>query len=163
MFRNQELSTCFPQAKSHEDVIYKDINDGSFIRNLSLFSEQEHALQKQLYYDDFKTVNPLGPKRGSHKLGCIYFILRNLPAKLNSVLMNIHIVSLFHVEDFNKYGFGPVLQPLVDDLKCLEIEGIKVPFSDTPLRGTVIQVTGGNLALHGIFGLVELFSATYCC
>ncbi|XP_030601542.1 uncharacterized protein LOC115791568 [Archocentrus centrarchus] len=163
LFTNQELSTCFQQVKCHEDGIYRDINDGSYLRNHSLFSEQEHALQIQLYYDDFETANPLGPKRGSHKLGCIYFILRNLPAKLNSVLMNIHLVSLFHAEDLKKYGFGPVLQPLVNDLKCLETEGIKVPFSDTPLRGSIVQVTGDNLALHSLFGLVESFSATYCC
>ncbi|XP_035987597.1 uncharacterized protein LOC118560568 [Fundulus heteroclitus] len=91
------------------------------------------------------------------------FILRNLPTKLNSVLMNIHLVSLFHVEDLKKYGFGPVLQPLLNDLKFLETEGIKVPFSDTPLKGSIVQVTGDNLALHGLFGMVESFSATYCC
>lgn len=119
LFTNQELRSCFHQGKSHEDGIYGDINDGSYLRSHSLFSEQEHALQIQLYYDDFETANPLGPKRGSHKLGCIYFILRNLPTKLNSVLMNIHLVSLFHVEDLKKYGFGPILQPLLNDLKCL--------------------------------------------
>ncbi|KAG7478554.1 hypothetical protein JOB18_002184 [Solea senegalensis] len=98
-----------------------------------------------------------------HKLGCVYFILRNLPTKLNSVLMNIHLVSLFHSDDIKKYGFSPILQPLVNDLKTLETQGIQVPFSDTPLRGSVVQVTGDNLALHGLFGMVESFSATYCC
>lgn len=86
-----------------------------------------------------------------------------MPAKLNSVLKNIHLVSLFSDEDLKKYSFGPVLQPLVNDWKCLETKGMKVPFSDTSLRGTVIQITGDNLLLHAIFGLVESFSATYCC
>ena len=82
--------------------------------------------------------------------------------KLNSVLMNIHLVALFHSEDLKKYGFDPILQPLVHDLKVLETQGIQVPFSDTPLKGSVIQVTGDNLAIHGLFGMVESFSATYC-
>lgn len=51
------------------------------------------------------------------KLGCIYFILRDLPPKLISVLMNIHLVALFHSEDLKKYGFDPILKPLVDNLK----------------------------------------------
>ena len=163
MFTNRELCNCFQQVKLHEDGIFRDINDGSYFRNHSLFAHQEHALQIQLYYDDFETANPLGSKKGIHKLGCFYFILRNLPTKLNSVLMNIHLVALFHSEDLKKYGFGPILQPLVKDLKVLETQGIQVPFLDTPLKGSVIQVTGDNLAIHGLFGMVESFSATYCC
>ena len=120
------------------------------------------ALLIQLYYDDFETANPLGSKKGVHKLGCIYFILRNLPPKLNSVLMNIHLVALFHSEDLKKYAFDPILQPLVDDLKILETEGMQVPFSATPVKGSDFQVTSDRLAVHGLFGFVESFSATYC-
>lgn len=75
--------------------------------------------------------------------------------------MNIHLVALFHSVDLKKYGFEPILQPLVEDLKILESKGINVPFSDTMLQGSVIQVTGDNLALHGLLGMVESFSATY--
>lgn len=99
MFRNSELCSIFQKAKAHQEGYYRDINDCSYFRNHSLFSQQEHALQIQLYYDDFETPNPLGSKKGVHQLGCIYFILRDLPPKLNSVLMNIHLVALFHSED----------------------------------------------------------------
>ena len=115
---------------------------------------------------EFETANPLGSKKGIHKLGCIYFILRNLPPKYNSVLMNIHVVALFHSQDLKTYGLDlidDILKPLVDDLKILETQGIEVPFSDSPLLGSVIQVTGDNLGLHGLFGFVESFSATYYC
>lgn len=97
MFRNREVCESFQKAKLKEGF-YTDVNDGSYFRNHTLFSQQQHALQIQLYYDDFETANPLVSKKGVHKLGCIYFILRNLPPKLNSVLMNIHLVSLFHLE-----------------------------------------------------------------
>lgn len=120
-------------------------------------------MQIQLYYDDFETANPLGSKKGVHKLGCVYFILINFPPKLNSVLMNIHLVSVFHSEDLKKYGFDAILKPLLDDLKNLEVEGMQVPFSTTPVKGAVFQVTGDNLAIHGPFGFVESFSAKYCC
>ncbi len=77
--------------------------------------------------------------------------------------MNIHVVALFHSQDLKTYGFDDILKPLVDDLKILETQGIEVPFSDSPLLGSVIQVTGDNLGLHGLFGFVESFSAMYFC
>ncbi|XP_056466516.1 uncharacterized protein LOC130405457 [Gadus chalcogrammus] len=163
MFRNRELSNSFQKTKPHQEGFYRDVNDGSYFRNHILFSQQENALQIQLYYDDFETANPLGSKKGIHKLGCIYFILRNLSPKLNSVLMNIHLVALFHSEDLKKYGFDPILKPLLNDLKILEADGMQVPFQPTPLKGSVFQVTGDNLAIHGLFGFVESFSAKYCC
>lgn len=161
MFRISELCSIFQKAKPHQEGFYRDIDHNSYFRNHSLLSQQEHALEIQRYYDDFETDNPLGSKNGVHKLGCIYFILRNLPPKLNSVLMNIHLVAFFHSEDLMKYGFDPILKPL-DDLKILETEGMQVPFSATPLKGSVFQVTGDSLALHGLFGFVESFSANYC-
>lgn len=121
-----------------------------------MFSQKKkHGLQIQLYFDEFETANSLGSKTGIHKLCCIYFILRNLTPKYNSVLMNIHVVSLFHSEDLKIYGFDDILKPLVYDLKILEAQGIEVPLSDSPLLGSVIQETGDNLGLHGLFGFVE--------
>lgn len=163
LFKNSEICEAFLQPKQNEKGIYRDICDGSHFQSNALFSQKRHAIQIQLYYDDFETANPLGSKKGIHKLGCFYFILRNLPPKCNSVLTNIHVISLFYSQDLKKYGFDKILQPLIDDLKSLETEGIDVPFSDTPLLGSVVQVTGDNLGLHGLFGFVESFSATHFC
>ena len=120
-------------------------------------------MQVQLYYDDFETANPLGSKRGAHKVGALYFVLRNLPPKLNSALINIHLVALFHAEDVKKYGFDPILQPLIDDIKVLESHGINLPFSSEKVHGTICQITGDNLGMHGILGFVESFSGRYFC
>lgn len=150
MFKNKEVVQVVQQASKYTEDIYEDICDGEYIKT---HSQDKHALQLQLYYDDFETTNHLGSKKGIHKLGCIYFILRILPPKCNSVLMNIHIISLFNSEDFKKYGFDAVLQPLVDDLMILDTQIIHTALYDT-------QVTGYNLALDGLFGFVESFSAT---
>lgn len=90
-------------------------------------------------------------------------MLRNLPAHINSSLMNIHLIPLFHSEDGKKYGMDKILGPLVDDVKILEQDGMKVSFSEEPIFGTIAQFTGNNLGLNGIVGYVESFSAKHYC
>ncbi|KAK2843712.1 hypothetical protein Q7C36_011927 [Tachysurus vachellii] len=77
--------------------------------------------------------------------------------------MNIHLVALFHTEDVKKYGFDPILQPLIDDIKILESHGIDLPFSSEKVYGTICQITGDNLGMHGIMGFAESFSGRHFC
>ena len=70
-----------------------------YLKSHPLFSSNTFALQIQLYYDDFECANPLGSKKGIHRFGCLYFILRNLPPRVNSTLLYIYLVSLFHAQD----------------------------------------------------------------
>lgn len=90
MCRNPEICELLKKEGSPEPDTYSDFSDGSYFKTHPLFSDKKNALQIQLYYDDFETANPLGSKRGIHKIGCLYFILRNLPPKFNSALINIH-------------------------------------------------------------------------
>jgi len=116
-----------------------------------------------VYYDEFETANPLGSKRGIHKVGALYFVLRNLPPKFNSRLMNIHLIALFHAQDVKKYGFDPILEPLIRDIKILESDGIELPVSTSKVYGTICQVIGDNLGMHSILGFTESFSGHYSC
>lgn len=162
-FLNPNLSAIFNLQHTHKEGLYLDITDASYLKDNPLFSEKKDALQIQLFYDDFETANPLGSKKGIHKLGAIYFTLRNFPPVYNSSLSNIYLCALFHAQDIKRYGFNSILEPLVFDLKILESEGLKVPKSDHVLYGSIVQVTGDNLGLHSIFGFVESFVARYCC
>ncbi|XP_048100920.1 uncharacterized protein LOC125295613 [Alosa alosa] len=161
IFKNEVIRSHIPSSTFSD--LYSDFCDGSYFKTNQLYSKTEHALQIQVYYDDFETANPLGSKQGVHKLGCLYFTLRNLPPHLNSSLMNIHLISLFHSQDAKKYGLDKILTPFLDDVKKLEVHGMKVSFSEEPLYGTISQITGDNLGLNGILGYVESFSATYYC
>lgn len=105
---------------------YQDFCDGKYYRHHPLYSKSKNALHIQVYYDDFETSNPLGSKQGIHKLGSLYFTLRNLPPHLNSSLMNIRLISLFHSQDAKKYGIDKILTPFVEDIKVLEQNGMKV-------------------------------------
>lgn len=103
----------------------------------------------------YKTSNPLGSKKGIHKLWCLYFTLRNLPPRLNSSLMNIYLIYLFHSQDAKKYGIDQILTPFIEDVKILEHSGMKVSFADQPIYSTIAQVTGDTLGLNSILGYVE--------
>ena len=162
IFKNEEI--CYQINKSSAvSTLYQDFCDGKYYRNHALYSKSKNALQIQVYYDDFETSNPLGSKQGIHKLGCLYFTLRNLPPCLNSSLMNIHLISLFHSQDAKKYGIDKILTPFVEDVKVLESSGMKVSFAEEPVFGTIAQVTGDNLGLNSILGYVESFSAHHYC
>ncbi|KAK0136653.1 hypothetical protein N1851_027156 [Merluccius polli] len=92
-------------------TIFKNPELSDMFKPRHVPKEEKDALQIQLFYDDFKTANPLGSKKGIHKLGAIYFTLRNFPAIFNSSLVNIHLCALFHAQD-KPYGFNLILEPL---------------------------------------------------
>lgn len=160
---NPNLSDMLNSSYTVKEDVYLDINDGLHLKKHPLFSQEINALQIQLCFDEFETANPLGSKKGIHKLGGIYFTLRNFPPKLNSSLINIHLVALFHAQDIKTYGFHTILEPIVNDLKVLETDGVKVPLFKNALYGSIVQVTGDNLGIHKLFGFVESFSARNCC
>lgn len=61
----------------------------------ALFCTENDALQIQLFYEDFETANPVGSKKGLHKLGAIYFTLRNFPPFLTP-----HWITFIYVPSF---------------------------------------------------------------
>jgi len=162
ILKNPNTGDIFQSEHNSKDGVYYDLADGLYMKGHPLFSKEKNALQIQLFYDDFESCNPLGSKKGIHKLGGVYFTLRNFPPKFNSMLVNIHLVALFHTQDLKTYGFSSILEPIVRDLKVLETEGIEVP-SHGHVHGSIVQVTGDNLGIHCLFGFVESFSARYCC
>ncbi|XP_023821499.1 uncharacterized protein LOC101158135 isoform X1 [Oryzias latipes] len=163
IWRNSEICKLLKHHHFSKTNVLEDFCDGSYFKAHPLFSEKPNSLQILLYYDDFETANPLGSKRTVHKVGALYFVLRNLPAKFNSALMNIHLVALFHTDDVKKYGFDPILQPLINDIKILEHEGLYLPFSTEKVHGTICQITWDNQGMHTILGFTESFNGHYFC
>lgn len=163
MCRNSEICDLLKKDCRSEPDTFTDFSDGSYFKTHPLFATKKNALQIQIYYDDFETANPLGSKRGIHKIGCLYFIVRNLPPKFNSILMNIHLLSLFHTQDLSTYGFDVILAPLLNYIKILESQGLSLPFSDEQIYGTIAQITGDNLGMHSILGFNESFSSHHFC
>ncbi|KAK2825806.1 hypothetical protein Q5P01_020020 [Channa striata] len=79
------------------------------------------------------------------------FIVRNLPTKFNSVMMMIHLLSQFHTQDLIKYSFDVILEPLLNDIKKLEGQGLSLPFCDGQKHRTISQILGNNLGIGHYF------------
>lgn len=162
IFKSEYVAEMFKNSDT-DDLKLRDICDGSFFKTHPLLSTEKQTVQIKLFFDDFEVANPLGSKQGIHKLGAIYFTVRNFSPKWNSFQANIHLSALFHAQDLKRLAFSEILAPVVRDFKVLEREGIEIPLCSAHVRGSVVQVTGDNLGLHRMFGLVESFSARYCC
>lgn len=61
----EEILTC----RASQDGAYRDYCDGSFIKNHEMFQQNDEILQLVFYFDELEVANPLGSKRGKHKLG----------------------------------------------------------------------------------------------
>lgn len=150
--------------KTNLNVI-ENLEDCEVFKSCKLYTTEEVILQIQIYYDDFETVNPLGSKVGIHKLGGIYFSIRNLPSHLNTKLHHIHLLSLFYADDLKQVSFNCFLKPIIDDLKILETDGIKVEINGEIkcFKGILAAISADNLGANTMCGFVQCFSIDYFC
>ena len=144
--------------------VLQDVFDGEFCKEHPLFLK-ETSIPLLLYNDDCETVNPLGSKTGTHKLGFIYFLIKSLPPDLLSSLRSHFLCAVYRSDDAKTYSLDDVLRPIVAELQVLEKEGITV---DTPtfkgvVKFSLVQVVGDNLGLNAILGYTESFSANHMC
>jgi len=152
----------FRQGDSTESTSgYEHFKDSLSFKSNKLFSALPNSIQVQLFYDDFETANPLGSKRGVHKIGALYFILRNHPDFLNSQLSQIHLLGLFYAEDAKKYGINSIIRHILPDIEILETKGIRV--HGVEILGTLCAVSHDNLGGNTLLGFMESFSSTYYC
>lgn len=130
-----------------------------------LFFSKEFTIPLVLYNDDCETVNPLGSKTVEHKLGFLYFTIKSLPPELLSSLNSHFLLAVYKTDDAKTYGLSAVLNPIIDELKILELEGISIdmPHFQGTVKFGVAQVCGDNLGLSGILGFTQSFSGNYVC
>lgn len=106
-----------------------------------------------LFYDDFEPNNPLGSKSGIYKVGAVYISIASLPVKYASLLENIFLTQLNFSADRVQYGNKSIFYKIIQELKYLETEGIKVQTSsgkDVHVYFTLLLILGDNLGLNSI-------------
>jgi len=120
----------------------------------------------QLFYDGLGVTNPLRSGGSVHNVAVFYYTLNNLPLQYSSCFGNVHLLALTYSHDISVYGFQPILEKFVREMKLLSTAGISGKF---PILGqctvyvNLCQVTCDNLALNGLLGYVESFSGSYFC
>ena len=164
ILESKGLMRAVLEYQPSDDGIMRDFHDGEFCRGHVFFSNPRN-IALLLYADDCEIANPLGSKAGMHKIGVIYCTILNLPPKFRSSLCNCYLVGLYNSGDVKTYGFQPILHPIVEDIKELERDGLYI---DTDVfqgmvQVSIAQVSGDDLGLNGIFGLVESFVSHHFC
>ena len=138
----------------------------AFGRNL-ITREKNNVLFLQLFYDDMSTTNPLRRKCAKQTVAIFYFSVLNLPQHYRSSFPNVHtfaVCSTRHIK--GKYGFGPIIDYIFQELKILETDGFNVDIGNNEtvsFHGVLGQVVGDCLALNGILGFIQCFSWDYWC
>ena len=168
LLSNIKIQEEINNVKASNDGVLRHYCDGAQFKSHPLLSTYPDSLQISLFYDEFEVCNPIGSKRGIHKLGGLYYTLQNLHHDgFNSTLHNIHMLALFSSIDLVKYGFEPILAPFMSELAELESDaGMELVLRDGKVirkRGTLIQTPADNLGANAICGYVESFAANYPC
>lgn len=143
-----------------------NIQQGSYYKNHQILSTDDNVIALEFYIDDVEITNPLGSKAGIHKLGLVYFTIKDLPLIHMSSLENIFLCNIHYAMDVKKYGYGQILQPLIRELEDLKRDGITIYENgniEHHLKFILWQFTGDNLGIQKLFGLVEGFTGNYYC
>ncbi|XP_040074212.2 uncharacterized protein LOC8024264 [Ixodes scapularis] len=146
-------------ARSGEFLV--DVFDGTAFQEHAYFQGDAKKICIQLHTDEFEVCDPLGSKRGRHKMMAVYYTVLNAPVDTRSKLSSIHLAVLAKEKLVIKYGLKKVLEPLVNDIARLETVGIVV--NGEVLNGSVFFVTGDNLSLHRLGGFKCSFSQGRIC
>ncbi|XP_064467809.1 uncharacterized protein LOC135378652 [Ornithodoros turicata] len=105
-----------------------NFRDGTLHKQLLSITQQAvlpSTVYITLYSDELEIVNPIGPKRGTHKLLVVYFAFLDLHPKFRSQVKHIHLALIAKYPD-SKGRLDVVLAPLISDLNLLATEGIDV-------------------------------------
>ncbi|RXN21976.1 zinc finger protein [Labeo rohita] len=87
--QNDDVWAMLNQEETPKDQdVMKDYTDGEQFKSCELSCLSN--LRLHFYIDEFEIVNPLGSKRGKHKLTAVYFKLGNIDKKYTSKLENIY-------------------------------------------------------------------------
>jgi len=141
--------------------------DGLIFKQHNLFSQKTHCLRLHFYTDEFEVVNPLGSKKGVHKLCAFYFVIGNISAKFNSQLKHIHLCLLakHSILKGGDFTYADILAPLIKDLTTLQEQGITVFINglDATIYAGLATISSDNLSAHALAGFSQCFSSGRIC
>lgn len=157
------VRNLFEGTEENSSTLLRDMHDGTYFKQHSIFknASTQKLLALQLYFDEFELCNPLGSKRGKHKVLAGYLTILNLPPKCRSKLTDKYLVLLAKTSTVSKFTLHKILEPLVNDICQLETNGIDL--NGEIVKGSLLLVSGDNLSSHQLGGFRECFSSGRIC
>lgn len=160
------------QLLSHRDILHEldidrqngelltDYCDGTLYKEHPLFGSDPHSLQIVAYYDDLEVCNPIGSYVHTHKLGCLFFTLGNIRPQYRSSLKAIFLLGIAKSQDIKEYGIDAFLEPFVEDLKSLYLDGLTIDCLGQmrTVYGGLLAFLADTLAAHAVGGFKESMS-----
>lgn len=67
----------------------------------------------------------------------VYWVFADIPSILRSRLSSVYLAVLCKAKDVKKFGYFRILEPLLNDLKSLEEDGIFVSCLKKIVKGTI--------------------------
>ncbi|XP_075741514.1 uncharacterized protein LOC142791002 [Rhipicephalus microplus] len=148
--------------------VLRSFFDGVFFKEkLSALLENgaQYTLFLVLYSDELEIVNPLGSKRGIHKVIVVYFSVLNLHARHRSQLRSIHVALVAPYRLVDKHGMKAILEPVVSDIVRLEATGFTVHINSATakVRAILVAFSGDNLSMNRLGGFTCCFNRGRPC
>jgi hypothetical protein len=135
-----------PSVPASVDGMLQDVKDGAAFRENKFFQENPSALSIMLYSDALEICNPLGARKGVHKIVNIYFTLLEINKSLRARTENFFLALMVKDADL-KDNRLQVYSRLIADLKHLETHGIQLQ-NGTVVKAGVVAHLGDNLEAH---------------
>lgn len=161
---NENYASVTLKPKTNSEVL-SDFRDGLTFRQHPLFSDPSKvSIVLQIFYDGMGTSNPLRGQSSMLNAGVFYYVIQNLPLMYYSCHANVHLLAICYSADLKTYGFEPILDKFAQEMKVLTSTGMSGTFpvlGDRTIYVNLGQVCGNNLALNGIVGFIECFSADF--
>jgi hypothetical protein len=130
--------------------------DGTIYKQHAFFSINPNAIRLHFYLDEFEVCNPIGSKRGKHKVLGIYYVIGNLDTKFLSTIKFIHLSTLVRYKHLRQYDpdYVQLLKPLIDELKNLAVTGIDIVADNVTynFRAGLATFSADNLSAHSLAG-----------
>jgi len=155
------LESCF----SDNDFL-TSYRSGKAFKFMVPWLKDGNLLLLHLYNDEFDVVNPIGARRGKHKLNATYFTLGNLPSKYRSCLQHIFLTNMVKHKAVKENGYAVCFAPLVAELQKLYNDGFSITLPDGHIHkfyAILCTVSGDNLSSHALAGFRQVFNSGRVC
>lgn len=161
-FKRQYIKYNRYEKHKCEKYVYQDFCCGSACRSKEIFNDIL-TLHLQLGIDDLEVCRPIKTKATKYEVNATYFQIKNMPPEYCSKLDNIFLVALCSTINFksHEYNYDHIAEVIVDEVLSLENDGLDI--GDENIKGTVINIAGDNLGIHGVIGFSVSFTANYYC